>query len=381
MLLRCIASAKKLHQVPPAWAEGQAVAESQQLAQTAACRARQGQGSGCAGLCRRRAAAVPAPAHLSSAPDVHCRGGDRSLTIQGRGQKAALPWPRPSGSPCASQRICPAHWLQQQLPSLWCVPIGLTRPPDAPATPQATKLGGKCPAYYKCPKGSTQPTSSNNACPGYKLAAAGGRALCVCFRVFAELTGCNSDHTAHRVRPKARHIDVVRVLLDDVKELLHLQRTAGETHQMLAACCAAPSGREKLWPELGLMSGNFHLGLHKTASPACGTEARKGCTQMKGTCTPGMQFCGWALEVFAIALAAHDAVTASALGSCRCTLGRSLPCMCETGCMSAELGEGARAAHVNPSQSNRRLVFSPFSHEQQAGSDFFCCALPALLGA
>ena len=288
------------------------------------CRALQAQSSGCAGPSPPQQRARCALQRWRPLTD-HSGPGPESCFAVAQAIRFTL---------CISKDV-PSPLVATATAQPLVCPHGLTRPPDAPATPQATKLGGKCPAYYKCPKGSTQPTSSNNACPGYKLAAAGGRALCVCFRVFAELTGCNSDHTAHRVRPKARHVDVVRVLLDDVKELLHLQRTAGETHQMLAACCAAPSGREKLWPELGLMSGNFHLGLHKTASPACGTEARKGCTQMKGTCTPGMQFCGWALEVFAIALAAHDAVTASALGSCRCTLGRSLPCMCETGCMSA----------------------------------------------
>lgn len=130
-------------------------------------------------------------------------------------QLLAMP-PNPAATPCLSQistawppvstlnLTSPPHWLKDWLPRhhrqpaylvskdlprplaaiataqpCACVFKETSSPSAAPATAQATKVGSKCPADHEYPKGSTQPTSSHNACLEYELAAGAQPFVCL----------------------------------------------------------------------------------------------------------------------------------------------------------------------------------------------------------
>ena len=194
--------------------------------------------------------------HADASVQQHCSPSDQTVAVSIASCKAPEAGAATDTNACMHKAVAACHSCvlvssgaslscvpQKQFLSLLCMFCLIC---SAPAVAQATEAGSKCPACH-------EPHQQQQCLPSNKLTA-----RCVCCKGFAKLTGCTTDHPAHRVRPKAWHIDAVCVLLDDVKELLHLQHKAGTTSDAGSLQCCILRQRGAV-PRARLDVRQFHV--------------------------------------------------------------------------------------------------------------------------
>ena len=197
-------------------------------------------------------------------------------------------------------------------------------------------------------------------------------AHCVCFKGFAKLTGCTTDHPAHRVRPKAWHIDVVCVLLDNVKELLHLQRKAGTTSDAGSLQCCILRQRGAV-PRARLDVRQFHVCTRQPGLPV----AQKPGSAVSRCKEPVHAACSYALGGWnnvAMHLQHIMQLAASALVGVGARLDMARIACVNLGCMSALSLRGSTRSLCEPVPKQQEAPPSDMSRRHVTPAAFLSAA-------